>query len=49
MEKTKAIFKNALPYRDDKMNLPVADVKTAIPFYESILGFRVFITKRFSL
>ena len=41
MEKTKAIFKNALPYQDDKMNLPVADVEMAIPFYEAILGFRV--------
>lgn len=45
MEKTKAIFKNALPYQDDKMNLPVADVAMAIPFYEAILGFRVSLWK----
>ena len=37
----KAIFKYAAPYADDKMNLPVADVETAIPFYEETFGFRV--------
>ena len=41
MEKTKAKFKNAWPYQKDKMNLPVADVEMAIPFYESIFGFQV--------
>ena len=41
MEKIKAIFKNAFPYQEDKMNLPVANVDTAIPFYESMLGFQV--------
>ena len=41
MEKTKAIFKNAFPYQIDKMNLPVADVETAISFYESRFGFQV--------
>ena len=37
----KAIFKGAHPYADDKMNLPVASVDAAIPFYESVMGFRV--------
>ena len=37
----KAVFKTAHPYADDAMNLPVADVETAIPFYETIMGFRV--------
>jgi hypothetical protein len=30
----KAIFKRAVPYADDAMNLPVADVEAAVPFYE---------------
>jgi len=37
----KAKFKRAAPYADDAMNLPVADVNAAIPFYEESLGFRV--------
>ena len=37
----KAIFKHAAPYADDLMNLPVADVEAAIPFYEKTFGFRV--------
>jgi catechol 2,3-dioxygenase-like lactoylglutathione lyase family enzyme len=37
----KAIFKRAVPYQDDKMNLPVKDVDAAIPFYEMIMGFQV--------
>jgi catechol 2,3-dioxygenase-like lactoylglutathione lyase family enzyme len=37
----KAVFKTASPYADDAMSLPVADVETAIPFYETIMGFRV--------
>src|SRR5882762_4989178 len=36
-----AIFKTAYPYAEDKMNLPVENVDAAIPFYESIMGFRV--------
>jgi catechol 2,3-dioxygenase-like lactoylglutathione lyase family enzyme len=28
-------------YQDDKMNLPVADVVSALPFYETVLGFTV--------
>jgi lactoylglutathione lyase len=41
MQTTKAIFKNAWPYQKDKMNLPVANVETAIPFYEKIMGFKL--------
>ena len=41
MEKTKAVFKNAWPYNDDKMNLPVKDVASSISFYETILGFKI--------
>ncbi|HKR60049.1 MAG TPA: VOC family protein [Pyrinomonadaceae bacterium] len=37
----KAVFLYASPYADDAMNLPVADVAAAIPYYESRLGFRV--------
>jgi lactoylglutathione lyase len=37
----KAIFKRAAPYAEDAMNLPVADVEAAIPFYEQTFNFRV--------
>src|SRR5581483_8878898 len=37
----KAIFKSASPYREDAMNLPVENVEAAIPFYETVMGFRV--------
>ncbi|MGH9756060.1 MAG: VOC family protein [Blastocatellia bacterium] len=37
----KAIFRSAMPYADDAMNLPVQDVDTAIPYYEKMFGFRV--------
>lgn len=37
----KAVFKGAWPYQDDKMNLPVANVDEAVPFYETVMGFRV--------
>ena len=37
----KAVFKGAWPYQDDKMNLPVADVDQSVPFYETVMGFRV--------
>jgi catechol 2,3-dioxygenase-like lactoylglutathione lyase family enzyme len=36
-----ARFITAYPYAEDKMNLPVENVDTAIPFYESVMGFRV--------
>lgn len=37
----KSVFKNVWPYQADEMNLPVADVETAIPFYETVMGFRL--------
>ncbi len=36
-----AVFKSAQPYAGDKMNLPVESVDAAIPFYETVMGFRV--------
>jgi catechol 2,3-dioxygenase-like lactoylglutathione lyase family enzyme len=36
-----AVYKRAAPYAADAMNLPVADVDAAVPFYERIMGFRV--------
>ena len=35
------VFKNTWPYQGDKMNLPVESVDAAIPFYETIMRFRV--------
>ena len=37
----KAGFKRAAPYAGDAMNLPVADVDAAIPYYEKTFGFSV--------
>ena len=37
----KAIFKRAAPYAKDALNLPVADVEAAIPYYEKTFGFRL--------
>jgi len=37
----KGKYKQAYPYADDAMNLPVEDVDTATPFYETIMGFTV--------
>jgi predicted enzyme related to lactoylglutathione lyase len=37
----KAVFKGASPYQDDAMNLPVENVDRAVPFYETVMGFRV--------
>ncbi len=36
-----AIFMKAAPYADDAMNLPVEKVDAAIPFYETVMGFKV--------
>ena len=36
-----ATFKRAVPYAKDALNLPVADVDGAIPFYEQTFGFGV--------
>jgi catechol 2,3-dioxygenase-like lactoylglutathione lyase family enzyme len=40
MEISQVIYKNAWPYQQDKMNLPVANLSTALPFYETIMGFQ---------
>ena len=37
----KAVFRDALPYADNVMNLPVADIDVSIPYYEKTFGFRV--------
>ena len=34
-------LEKAFGYQGDTMNLPVADVDAALPFYETVLGFRV--------
>ena len=36
-----ARLEKAFGYQDDPMNLPVADLAAALPFYENVLGFRV--------
>lgn len=36
-----ALLERAFGYRGDTMHLPVANVEAAIPFYETVLGFRV--------
>ena len=37
----KAVFKSTWPYQGDAMNLPVENVDEAIPFYESVMGFKL--------
>ena len=37
----RAVFKTAVPYLADAMNLPVEKLEAAIPFYETIMGFEV--------
>ncbi len=41
METVKAVYQHAWPYQQNKMNLPVANVEMAIPFYENVMGFKV--------
>lgn len=41
MEQPKATIKQAWPYQQDQLNLPVNDLATALPFYEKTLGFRL--------
>lgn len=36
-----AILKDISPYADDQLNLPVANVDTAVKFYEDTMGFHV--------
>ncbi len=37
----KPILETASGYQGDRMNLPVRDLAAALPFYETVLGFRV--------
>ena len=37
----KASLEKAFGYQDDHMALPVGDLDAALPFYESVLGFRL--------
>ena len=37
----KATLEKAWGYQGDNMNLPVRDIAAALPFYETVLGFRV--------
>jgi len=37
----KARLEKAWGYQGDNMNLPVRDLSAALPFYETVLGFRV--------
>jgi lactoylglutathione lyase len=36
-----AVFKTAFPYCDDAMNLPVENLEAALPFYETVMGFKL--------
>jgi catechol 2,3-dioxygenase-like lactoylglutathione lyase family enzyme len=36
-----AVLEKAFGYQGDEMNLPVRDLASALPFYETILGFQV--------
>jgi len=36
-----ATLEKAFGYQGDAMNLPVRDLSAALPFYETVLGFRV--------
>src|SRR5262245_28046645 len=38
---TSGVLQRAFGYQGDPMNLPVRDVAAALPFYETVLGFRV--------
>jgi len=37
----KARLEKAFGYQGNNMNLPVRDLEAAVPFYETVLGFRV--------
>ena len=37
----KSVFKAVSPYEEDEMNLPVENVDESVPFYESVMGFKV--------
>lgn len=37
----KGVLEKAFGYKGDNMNLPVPELSAALPFYETVLGFRV--------
>jgi catechol 2,3-dioxygenase-like lactoylglutathione lyase family enzyme len=37
----KSVFQTVSPYEEDEMNLPVENVDESIPFYETVMGFKV--------
>jgi lactoylglutathione lyase len=37
----RVVYKRAAPYADDALNLPVASVDAAVPYYERTFGFEV--------
>ena len=37
----RAVFRRAVPYAKDALDLPVKDVEAAIPYYERTFGFNV--------
>ena len=39
--KMRAVFKTAVPYAGDALNLPVGNLEKALPFYETVMGFRL--------
>ena len=41
MVKTKSTFKKAWPYQKDKLNLPVNNLEEALPYYETVMGFKL--------
>lgn len=41
----KATLEKAFGYQGNPMNLPVPDLAAALPFYETVLGFRVLSTQ----
>ena len=41
MKTSKAVLKNVWPYQNDAMKLPVENLETAIPYYETLMGVKV--------
>lgn len=37
----KSTFLRVAPYAKDALNLPVANVESALPFYQNVMGFRL--------
>jgi lactoylglutathione lyase len=37
----KPVYKTAVPYLGDAMNLPVKNLEDALPFYQTVMGFQV--------